>query len=99
MENGAINLFVYGSLRRIFQVPAFEYIRNHFSFLGEAKVKGLLYAADYPAAIKTSAEVFITGELYELRNNHDFDVAIKELDAYEEANEEAGQFPVYRREL
>jgi gamma-glutamylcyclotransferase (GGCT)/AIG2-like uncharacterized protein YtfP len=87
MKDNMTRLFVYGSLRSDFQLPVFQYISKCFALEGEAKVRGFLYdLGDYPAAIPTSDEAFITGELYKAKNDSDFLYAIKQLDAYEEVN-------------
>lgn len=100
MENNITHLFVYGSLRSGFHYPAYEYIIKYFSFIGEAKVKGLLYhTGDYPAAVPTTEVTFITGELYKAKNVDNFAWAMGQLDAYEEVDPEEGQLPLYKREL
>jgi gamma-glutamylcyclotransferase (GGCT)/AIG2-like uncharacterized protein YtfP len=94
------SLFVYGSLRRGFQHPAFKYIHDHFEFAGDAKVKGILYdLGDFPAAIPTKDEKFITGELYSIRNVDEFSWTIAQLDDYEGTEPESGDKAMYRREL
>jgi gamma-glutamylcyclotransferase (GGCT)/AIG2-like uncharacterized protein YtfP len=100
MEPTCYSLFVYGSLRRGFQHPAFRYIHDHFDLAGEAKVKGILYdLGDYPAAIPTNDERYITGELYSIRNVEEFGWAMAQLDDYEGTDPEEGQSAMYRREL
>ncbi len=48
----APHLFVYGSLRKGFQSPVYEYISRYFHYLGEAKVPGkLVDMGEYPAAV------------------------------------------------
>ena len=94
------SLFVYGSLRRGFQHPAFKYIHDHFDFAGDAKVKGILYdLGDYPAAVPTKDEKFITGELYSIRNVDEFSWTIAQLDDYEGTEPEEGDKAMYRREM
>ena len=82
-------LFVYGSLRKGFQHPAYNYISKYFDLVGHAKVNGILYdLGNYPAAKPTSLpEQFIFGELYVIKNIPEFDWAIAQLDDYE------GTFP------
>ena len=100
MEKNVLNLFVYGSLRSGFHHPAYEYISKYFKLIGDAKVKGYLYdMGDYPAAIPTIDDVHIVGELYELKDEADFSWAIEQLDAYEGVEPEAGEIPLYKREL
>ncbi len=63
MGNNINKLFVYGSLRKGFHHPAYEYISKHFTFIAVAKVKGKLYdLGEFPAAIATDEELFIKGE-------------------------------------
>ncbi|MEJ7681252.1 MAG: gamma-glutamylcyclotransferase family protein [Segetibacter sp.] len=100
MEINITHLFVYGSLRRRFCLPEHEYISRYFTFISEARAKGLLYdTGDYPAAVKNPKETFITGELYKAKNVGDFRLAIDQLDVYEEADTEEGIVPLYKREL
>jgi gamma-glutamylcyclotransferase (GGCT)/AIG2-like uncharacterized protein YtfP len=100
MENTITTLFVYGSLRRAFRTDAYEYVSDHFTLVGEAKVKGKLYhTGEYPAAIPTVEESFVTGELYELKKECGFAEAIGPLDDYEEADSAAPEVQLYRREI
>lgn len=100
MKNGVTKLFVYGSLRRGFHHPAYEYISKHFTFVSEAKVRGRLYdMGDYPAALPTSEDFFITGELYELKAEGEFEWAIEQLDDYEGLNPAEGEVELYKREV
>jgi gamma-glutamylcyclotransferase (GGCT)/AIG2-like uncharacterized protein YtfP len=100
MENNVLQLFVYGSLRSGFQHPAYEYISKYFRLVGEGKVKGYLYdMGDYPAAIPTTDDVYILGELYALKDGGDFSWAIEQLDAYEGVEPEGAEIPLYKREL
>lgn len=100
MNPTCYSLFVYGSLRRGFQHPAFKYIHDHFEFAGDAKVKGILYdLGDYPAAVPTNDEKYITGELYSIRNVDEFSWTIAQLDDYEGTEPETGDKAMYRREL
>lgn len=100
MQNNITNLFVYGSLRSGFCHPAFEHIRKYFTLVSEARVKGFLYdLGDYPAAIATSEEAFVTGELYEVKEGHEFQQAIELLDIYEETGTEEGEGELYKREI
>jgi len=94
------HVFVYGSLRKGFRSPAYEYISRFFNFAGEAKVKGKLYdLGEYPAASPTTDESFIKGELYVIKEPSEFPWAIGQLDDYEGINVEAGEQQLYRREL
>lgn len=92
-------LFVYGSLRKGFNSDAHNYISKYFSFVADAKVRGKLYdLGDYPAAIPTSENIFITGELYYLKNENEYEWAIEQLDDYEGVYVDEGEKPLYRRE-
>jgi gamma-glutamylcyclotransferase (GGCT)/AIG2-like uncharacterized protein YtfP len=100
MNPTCYNLFVYGSLRRGFHHQAFKYIHEHFDFAGDAKVKGILYdLGEYPAAIPTTDEKYIVGELYSIRNIDEFSWAIAQLDDYEGTEPETGEKAMYRREI
>lgn len=93
-------LFVYGSLRSGFNSDAYQYISRYFSFVANAKVKGKLYdLGEYPAALPTDENFFIVGELYWLKNEEEYNWAIEQLDDYEGLNVEAGEKPLYRREI
>jgi len=100
MENNVKKLFVYGSLRSGFHHPAYEYISKYFTLVSEAKVRGRLYdLGSYPAAVATTDDVFIVGELYELKQSADFSWSIEQLDSYEGVKPEAGEVQEYKREL
>jgi hypothetical protein len=93
-------LFVYGSLRSGFRNPAYDYITSYFHLLGEAVVRGRLYdRGDSPVAIADEGEYFITGELYELKDESQFEWVFEQLDDYEGLNVETGETPLYKREL
>ena len=97
---GTYQLFVYGSLRSGFQSPVYEYISRFFTFAGNAKVKGKLYdMGTYPAGIAGNDDGFIVGELYYAKQESEFAWAIAQLDDYEGVLAEAGESPLYRREL
>lgn len=98
MENNPGHFFVYGSLRSGFKHPAYEYVSRYFSLVGDAQVKGLLYdMGSYPAAISTSQETYIIGELYKLKNAKEFDWAFEQLDDYEGVNPGEGEPALYYR--
>lgn len=100
MESAHQQLFVYGSLRSGFNHPAYAYISTHFTLLGSAKVRGKLYdLGDYPAAIPTSEDIYIHGELYQLKEEQEFSWAIAQIDDYEGVNPEPGEAALYKREL
>jgi gamma-glutamylcyclotransferase (GGCT)/AIG2-like uncharacterized protein YtfP len=99
-NSGVYQLFVYGSLRRGFRSPAYEYISRYFDLVGEAKVKGRLYdLGDYPAAKPTNENNFIIGELYCIRNENEFAWAIGQLDDYEGVNVAFDETQLYRRNI
>ena len=99
MNNSTHKLFVYGSLRSGFRNPVYEYLTKYFHLLGEAVVKGKLYdLGEYPAAVATEEEKFISGELYSINNPLEFSWAIGQLDDYEGLNTEEGETALYKRE-
>ncbi len=76
-NSGIYHLFVYGSLRKGFHSPVYEYISRFFTFAGEAKVKGKLFdMGSYPAGMPTTEDSFIIGELYLANNPNEFSWAI-----------------------
>ena len=101
MANSPVNhLFVYGSLRKGFHSPVYEYISRYFHFIGEGKVKGQLFdLGSYPGAVPVKSDSFIMGELYQIKNESEFSWAIAQLDDYEGLDAEAGEESLYRREL
>ncbi len=100
MSTPVIHLFVYGSLRKGFQHPVFDYIKNHFTFVSSATAKGKMYdLGDYPAAISSNDGGSIVGELFVANSDDDFNWAISQLDDYEGLNPEAGEQALYKREL
>jgi len=100
MEPARHQLFVYGSLRSGFNHPAYAYISTHFTLVGSAKVKGKLYdLGAYPAALPTTEEFYIQGELYKLKEEEEFSWAIAQVDDYEGVNPEPGESALYIRKL
>jgi gamma-glutamylcyclotransferase (GGCT)/AIG2-like uncharacterized protein YtfP len=101
MNTSTFQLFVYGSLRSGFRNPVYSYLTKYFHLLGEAVVKGKFYdAGSNPVAIPTpEGDHYINGELYVINNPAEFSWAIEQLDDYEGINVEAGEKPLYRREL
>lgn len=101
MNSSTYQLFVYGSLRSGFRNPAYSYLTKYFHLVGEAVVRGKFYdAGPNPVAVPTDdKESFITGELYVVNNPDEFGWAIEQLDDYEGINVEAGEKPLYRREI
>src|SRR5689334_19765353 len=100
MATSNYHLFVYGSLRSGFKSPAYEYISQYFDLVGDAKARGELYdMGEYPAAIPSSADSFIVGELYVIKRQPEFSWAIGQLDDYEGVTPEPGEPQLYKREL
>ncbi|MCR6721668.1 MAG: gamma-glutamylcyclotransferase [Chitinophagaceae bacterium] len=94
------NLFVYGSLRSGFKSPAYDYITRYFDFVSDGKVRGYLYdLGEYPAALPTTDDAFIVGELYVARDRGQFDYVIAQLDDYEGVTPEPGETALYNRIL
>ncbi len=99
-DKGVFYLFVYGSLRSGFRSPAYEYISRYFDLVADGKVRGRLFdMGEYPAAVPTSDDAWILGELYIARNKEEFSWAIGQLDDYEGVLVESHEQPLYRREL
>jgi gamma-glutamylcyclotransferase (GGCT)/AIG2-like uncharacterized protein YtfP len=97
---GIYHLFVYGSLRSGFRSTAYEYVSQYFDFVSDGKVKGNLFdMGSYPAAIPSTGDGFITGELYCAKEEGEFPWAIAQLDDYEGVNVEGDEVQLYRREL
>jgi gamma-glutamylcyclotransferase (GGCT)/AIG2-like uncharacterized protein YtfP len=93
-------LFVYGSLRKGFRHPAYDYISRYFSFVCNARIKGVLCdMGSYPAATPVTEESYITGELYSIKNEEEFSWALEQLDDYEGLHVETGEKPLFRREI
>lgn len=99
MPTEILPLFVYGSLRSGFQHPAYAYISRYFTLLGTATAQGELYdMGEYPAAIPSTGEKLITGELYAIQREEEFSWAIGQLDDYEGINGEPDEPQLYRRD-
>lgn len=99
MSNDIYRLFVYGSLRSGFRNPVYNYLTKYFHLLGEAVVKGKLYdTGEFPVAIPSNDDRFISGELYAINDPQEFSWAIGQLDDYEGLNTEEGEQPMYKRE-
>ncbi|WP_126969746.1 gamma-glutamylcyclotransferase family protein [Gynurincola endophyticus] len=100
MPDQSLYLFVYGSLRKGFQHEAYQYIRDNFSLIGEASVKGKLYnVGEYPGAIPCEEDRFIKGELYQAHSASAFKWAIAQLDDYEGLTVEKGETALFQRKL
>jgi len=99
MNNEIFQLFVYGSLRSGFHSEAYNYLTQYFTLVGPAKVKGKLYdKGDYPVALATTENKFLTGELYRLKDPAQFSWAMEQIDDYEGLHVEAGETALYHRE-
>jgi len=99
-NSGVFQLFVYGSLRKGFHSPVYEYISRFFTFAGEAKVRGKLFdMGNYLAGVAANDDNFIIGEMYYANNENEFPWAIGQLDDYEGINVEEGEVQLFRREL
>jgi len=99
MEQPICRIFVYGSLRKGFLHPAYEYISRYFTLVSEAKVKGKSYdMGTYPVAVPTDEELFLIGELYSINHPDEFAWAMAQLDDYEGLNTENDETPLFRRE-
>lgn len=94
-------LFVYGSLRKGFNSPAYEWMSRYFNWESAGKIHGKLYdLGEYPAALPCQEEAYIVGELYSIKNEDEFDYAMAQLDDYEGIyDNEDGGGPLYRRDL
>ena len=93
-------LFVYGSLRKGFESPAYNYLSDYFDFVAHARVKGLLYdLGAYPAAVPDDGSRYIVGELYAIRHQDELGWALAQLDDYEGINPGEGEESLYRRAL
>jgi gamma-glutamylcyclotransferase (GGCT)/AIG2-like uncharacterized protein YtfP len=100
MANKVYQLFVYGSLRKGFKSPAYEYISRYFTFAGDGRVRGQLYdMGEYPAGVPGTGDHFIYGELYSIKDEAEFPWAFGQLDDYEGITAEPGEIALYQREL
>lgn len=93
-------LFVYSSLRKGFHQESYQYVSHFFSFVSNAKVKGIVSDLGGKLfATSGDGNSFINGELYNLNDEHDFSYVFGQLDDYEGLIVEQGEKPLYRREL
>jgi gamma-glutamylcyclotransferase (GGCT)/AIG2-like uncharacterized protein YtfP len=93
-------VFVYGSLRKGFNSPAYNYISHYFDHVGNGQIRGKLYdLGSYPAALPCEEESFIVGELYGIRNVPEFEWAMAQLDDYEGVDASYDEPAEYRRAL
>jgi len=85
-------------LRSGFPGPAFQYIAPYFTKVADGKVKGKLYdLGEYPAALPTTDEAYIVGELYQANSAEEFGWAMAQLDDYEGVHPEEGEEQLYER--
>jgi gamma-glutamylcyclotransferase (GGCT)/AIG2-like uncharacterized protein YtfP len=97
---GILQLFVYGSLRKGFKSPMYDYISKFFTYVGEAKVRGKVFdMGSYAAGIPSRENSFIVGELYAMNREADFSWVIGQLDDYEGVNVEPDEMQLYRRDI
>lgn len=93
-------LFVYGSLRKGFNSPAYEYMSRYFDLIDHGKVQGKLYdLGDYPAGVPTDEPAFIIGELYTIKQEQEFDWAMAQLDDYEGVDASYDEPAEYNRQI
>lgn len=93
-------VFVYGSLRQGFNSPAFEYMTRYFNLAGPGKVQGKLYdLGEYPAAIPSSEQAYIVGELFTIKSDEEFNWAMAQLDDYEGVFPAEDEPVLYRRDI
>ena len=77
---------------------AIDGIVKYFSFVSEGKVKGKLYdLGNFSGAVPTTEEKFITGELYQAKNENEFYFAIGQLDDYEGIGSEEDEIELFYR--
>jgi gamma-glutamylcyclotransferase (GGCT)/AIG2-like uncharacterized protein YtfP len=84
MQSEIYRLFVYGSLRSGLHNSIYTHISRYFVLDGMGSVQGKLYdLGQYPGAVHTTEESFITGEVYHIAQAEDFAWAMSYLDDYE----------------
>ena len=100
MEPACSQLFVYSSLREGFHNKAFGYVSQYFSFVCNARAKGILVdIGSQPVCKPTSDNSFIKGELYKWNDEKDFSWTFGQLDDYEGVIACEEEQPLYHREL
>jgi len=92
------NLFLYGTLRQVFNKPMYRFIEKHSTCLGEATVQGKLYnIITYPGVVQFAHNADrVVGEIYQL---HDPDLVFEKLDPYEYCGPNDPKPHEYIREL
>lgn len=94
-------LFVYGTLRPVFNEPEgtldSNFFHNDYRYFGEAKTRGRLYdLGDYPAMTPAlNPDEWVQGDLLWLT----FPKVLDKLDRYEEATPRRGRQQLYERRL
>ena len=84
MSADIYRLFVYGSLRSGLHNTIYTHISRYFVLDGMGAVQGKLYdLGEYPGAVHTTEEYFITGEVYHIAQTENFEWAMRQLDDYE----------------
>ncbi len=101
MESLKVNqFFVYSSLRKGFNQPAYEYIAKYFEFVCNARIKGILSdSGNMAIGTPCKENKFIIGELYKLKNDRDFEWVFAQLDGYEGVSSTPDEPVLYRREI
>lgn len=86
-------LFVYGTLRRDLPESRHPLIDAECTYIGRARVRGVLYdLGPYPAVVPSKGETdIVVGELYRMREP---EIVLKRLDAYEGTDYDRRVFPV-----
>ncbi|MEP7079606.1 MAG: gamma-glutamylcyclotransferase family protein [Ginsengibacter sp.] len=92
--------FVYSSLRKGFNQPAYDYITKYFEFVSNGKVKGILSdLGNIAVGTPCTDNKFIKGELYKLKNDRDLEWVFAQLDGYEGVSSTPDEPVLYRREI
>ncbi len=100
MNPNSNKLFVYGSLRKGFKNPAYDYLTSYFTFSAMGKTKGEFFEKNNtPVAVPTVNDNYIVGEIYTLNHVEEFSWAFEQLDDYEGLNVLPGEEPLYVRSL
>jgi gamma-glutamylcyclotransferase (GGCT)/AIG2-like uncharacterized protein YtfP len=100
MSSDIYRLFVYGSLRSGLHNAIYTHISRYFVLDGMGAVQGKLYdIGEYPGAVHTTEESFVTGEVYHIAQTENFAWAISYLDDYEGVAVPPGEIAAFRREL
>lgn len=91
-------LFVYGSLRRVFNHPMHDWLVRYASWVGDATFGGRLFSLGaYPGAVPTSQPTAqVKGEVYEVL---DATALFAQLDDYEDFLPENPTASLYLRQI